>query len=660
MLVLISALIIIVGTSSGYTSEYVRIQGDQFVFRGQVVKLKGTNYYPRDHMWADIWNSWDWQEMVNDATRIKNLGLNCVRILVPYSAGGWGGANPPADRLQKLEDLVNLFGDNGIRSCITLFDWETSFPAAGTLKERDHLSYLSAIVNKLKNNEYVFMWDVKNEPDHPANIGGYDNWDANPSQRDKIVNWLQRMCAAVRSIDTNHPVSVGIRWWENVQDVIGFVDIAIFHSYWPNVNQQIIDIRSYMGSNQKPILCQEFGWPTNPKPCNRDGQLVWNYTESEQLNVYTNHLTAFSSQGIAGCLQWMTYDARPYTSDPNVSFENYFGLWRYDYSLKPAGVYYRDHFPVSLFPPRDKPPGPITNFTATPTGPGIRLSWTNPSDEDFAGTIIRVSTSGYPADPESGDLVCDKTGLPGSTDSFIHTNVQPCTTYFYSAFAYDQSRKYSVVAKTSATPGHGCLALIKQLPDGTWVAYSGAVVSAVFNEDGCIYIQTHERTCGLRVVATNTGLVPGDIVNVSGYINTRWLSGQRSERQVTNASVNKVGSGAAPEPVCVTGRFIGGAPVGLMVPGVVGGLGLNNMGLLVKISGRVSARVGNYFWLDDGSGILDIMGRVGVMVRCLFDPGVLVGQMVSCVGVVEGSVPTGWVTNRRCVHARSILDIHTY
>ena len=655
VVVVVPALIAFCAASC--SAGFVRIQGDQFVLGGQVVKLKGTNYYPRDHMWADMWNSWDWQEMVLEVGKIRALGLNCVRILVPYSAGGWGGANPPADRLQKLEQLVNLFGDNGIRSCITLFDWETSFPAAGTAKEQEHLSYLSAIVNRLKNNEYVFMWDVKNEPDHPANIGGYDNWDSNPTQRDKIVSWLQRMCNAVRAIDSNHPVSAGIRWWQNVQDVIGFVDIAVFHSYWPNVTQQINDIKSYMGGNQKPVLCQEFGWPTNPNPCNRDGQVITSYNETEQLSVYTNHLSAFTSRNVAGCLQWMTFDARAYTSDPNVSFENYFGLWRYDYTLKPAGEYYRDHFPVTPFPPRDPPPAPVSRFMATPTESGISLSWLNPSDEDFAGTIIRFSTTGYPPDPNSGTLVCNRAAAPGSSDAFFHANLEPGRTYYYSAFAYDRAPLYSTAAQASASPApRARLSAIKQWPDGTPVRLARIPVTAVFNEDGRIYVEEEDRTAAIGIFAPNSALRPGDRIDVSGCMNTRSISGQRSEREITDATVNKVGSGDPVKPVTMTCRAVGGGADGL-VPGVVDGVGANNMGLLVTIAGRVTCRVNNYLWVDDGSGVTDIMGRKGVMVRCLFDPAVAQGQVVSCVGIVEGSIPTGWPTNRRCVHARSIDDI---
>ncbi|MGB9624020.1 MAG: cellulase family glycosylhydrolase, partial [Phycisphaerae bacterium] len=400
---------------------FVAIQGDQFTYAGQVVKLKGTNYYPRDHMWADMWSSWNWSEIQSEAAMIQGLGMNCVRILVPYSNGGWGGANPPAARLQQLEDLVNLLGNKGVRSCVTLFDWETSFPAPGTSREAEHLSYLSAIVSRLKNNKNVLLWDVKNEPDHPNNIGGYDNWDSSPANRDKIVSWLHRMCDAVRAVDPNHPVSAGLRWWQNVCDVLPFVDVAMFHSYWPNIStQEIPDVKSYMGGNPKPILVEEFGWPSNPTPCNRDGQLIYDYNETAQLDLYTSHLTAFTAHNIAGGIQWMTFDAKAYTSNQYESFENYFGLWTYTYTLKPAGAYYRDHFPVSLFPvePDGVPPGPVTGLTAQAASGQVSLKWTNPSDADFVGTVIRCKTTGFPVDPTDGELVADRRKPPATPDAF--------------------------------------------------------------------------------------------------------------------------------------------------------------------------------------------------------------------------------------------------
>ena len=434
---------------------YVRIEGDQFTCDGFVVKIKGTNYYPKNHMWASMWSAWDWGEIVYETQMMRSMGLNAARILVPYSNGGWGGANPPATHLQMLEDIVNHFGANGIRSCVTLFDWETSFPAQGTLTEAQHLSYLSAIVNRLKNNKHVFAWDVKNEPDHPANIYGYDNWDSSPASRDKIVSWLRRMCNAVRAIDTNHPVSAGLRWWQNVQDVLSFVDFAIFHSYWPNIStQEIPDVKSYMGSNQRPILVEEYGWPSNPTPCRRDGQLIYDYHETSQLNLYTSHLNAFAQHNIAGGIQWMTFDAKDYSTDPDESFENYFGLWRYDYSLKPAGVYYRDHafVPQFLGAFDSTAPAPVAAMTATSEPEQSELRWTNPSDADFVATMIRMSTAGFPATPSSDTAVGLRYAAPGSKDSLVLYPLATGTTYYFSAFARDWSGNWSAVAQATATP----------------------------------------------------------------------------------------------------------------------------------------------------------------------------------------------------------------
>jgi endo-1,4-beta-mannosidase len=328
-------------------SEFVQIDEDQFVLNGTVYKIKGANYYPRDHMWANMWSEWDWEQMRSEAEMMDNYGLNAVRILVPYRNGGWNGENVPASRLNMLEDVVDLFGEKGIRSVVTLFDWETSFAEAGSDRYAEHLTYMSKIVNRLKDNPHVLMWDVKNEPDHPANYGWCDcdpgrcgDWDCNPDQRDKIVSWLRRMANAVRDVDPNHPVSAGMRWWENLPDVLDAFDVAIFHSYdWP-IEEEITDTKTLMGDNQKPILVEEWGWPSHPG----------SFTEEQQLDVYQGQIPAFIEHDISGGLVWMANDAEEYTYDPNDTFEDYFGLWRYDRSLKPAGEYYRDAYHVQQFP----------------------------------------------------------------------------------------------------------------------------------------------------------------------------------------------------------------------------------------------------------------------------------------------------------------------
>jgi|GEM_PF-6649494 len=84
----------------------------------------------------------------------------------------------------------------------------------------------------------------------------------------------------------------------------------------------------------------------------------------------------------------------------------------------------------------------------------VTLSWTNPADGDFVGTMIRCRADGtYPIDHNDGTLVCNRKSPPGSEDSFTHTeSVINGTTYYYSAFTYDEVPNYSETAHASATP----------------------------------------------------------------------------------------------------------------------------------------------------------------------------------------------------------------
>jgi hypothetical protein len=197
----------------------------------------------------------------------------------------------------------------------------------------------------------------------------------------------------------------------------------------------------------------------------------------------------------------------------------------------------------------------------------------------------------------------------------------------------------------------------KTTADGRPVGLKGKVVTAIFSADGCIYIEDADRSSGIRVVNPGTGLAVGDRVDVTGTMGTRSLSGYSSERQISSATVTRVSSGIPLQPIGVVCRDLGGEAVPPLVPGVNGGVGLNNMGLLAQIAGKVTYIVSSYIYVDDGSNIQDISGRTGVMVKCPGTPTVAVGDMVAVTGIVEGSIPTGWTTNRRYIHSRDWNDI---
>jgi hypothetical protein len=103
------------------------------------------------------------------------------------------------------------------------------------------------------------------------------------------------------------------------------------------------------------------------------------------------------------------------------------------------------------------PPAAVAVFTAGPGDEKVKLRWTNPGDSDFAKTVIRYSTSGYPGSPVGGSPVENGaggafSGAAASVDSFLHTDLANQTTYFYTAFAFDSSANYSSGTIASAMP----------------------------------------------------------------------------------------------------------------------------------------------------------------------------------------------------------------
>ncbi len=92
-----------------------------------------------------------------------------------------------------------------------------------------------------------------------------------------------------------------------------------------------------------------------------------------------------------------------------------------------------------------KIPQPVTNLYATAMGPNrIHLSWNNPSDEDFAGTVIQRKLESYPQSIGDGIRIYN-----GKSNTFTDTGLSPNTTYYYTAFAYNTSAFYSNIGPTS-------------------------------------------------------------------------------------------------------------------------------------------------------------------------------------------------------------------
>lgn len=139
----------------------------------------------------------------------------------------------------------------------------------------------------------------------------------------------------------------------------------------------------------------------------------------------------------------------------------------------------------------------------------------------------------------------------------------------------------------------------KNYVDG--VAVSLGRVSVTASVKYATYVEQIDRSAGILVTTTGT-FNQGELLNIIGEIRTA----SNGERYINPLSAAPTGRTLLLQPVGMTCRSLGGGNAGLQ-RGVVEGQGLNNIGLLVRVWGRVIAQDPSpqplWFKIDDGSGV---------------------------------------------------------
>ena len=90
-----------------------------------------------------------------------------------------------------------------------------------------------------------------------------------------------------------------------------------------------------------------------------------------------------------------------------------------------------------------------SGFTATAGDTQVSLSWSNPTDSDFAGVMIRRRSDSFPTSATDGTQVTD---TAAADTGYTDTGLTNGTAYFYTAFANDEVPNYAPQATGSAIP----------------------------------------------------------------------------------------------------------------------------------------------------------------------------------------------------------------
>ena len=217
-------------------------------------------------------------------------------------------------------------------------------------------------------------------------------------------------------------------------------------------------------------------------------------------------------------------------------------------------------------------------------------------------------------------------------------------------------------AADSATIGEA-----KSLSDGTSIAVTGSVTLL---EPAECYIESTNRSNGIRVQADTSGFALGNLVTATGTLGM--LDG---ERVIMGATLAVTGAASPIAPLGFRNNWLGGCcQVGAAslqdFVYRVGGLdvwqavaGAPNTGVLVTTWGTVNATYyspitgSHWFYIDDGCGVVSDYGDKGIIVYS--DADVHQGDFASVTGVSSTEVSFDSTSKlARSIRPRTADDVH--
>lgn len=224
--------------------EFIRVSNDGRAFvgatTGQPFVVWGVNYDHDDsgrlieEYWAD-----EWQTIEEDFREIKALGANVVRIHLQLPKFMDTSEQPNQANLAHLGKLVQLAETTGLYLDLTglgcyhkqdVPEWYDALDESARWEVQAR--FWKAIAKTCKESPAIFCYDLMNEPILAGNkvetewLGGELGGKffvqritldlAGRTREDVARQWVEKLTTAIREIDDQHLLTVGIIPWAHV------------------------------------------------------------------------------------------------------------------------------------------------------------------------------------------------------------------------------------------------------------------------------------------------------------------------------------------------------------------------------------------------------------------------------------------------------------
>ena len=173
----------------------------------------GVNYYRPGTGWApQVWKQFDAQATRRDFARMKELGVNCVRVFLSYGSFCMTPGILDTNGLAKFDQFLAIAETAGIYVHPTGPDhWEGTPEWARIDRIADERTlqglelFWKEFAARYRDHPVIFAYDLRNEPEVP--------WDT-PPLRQKWNRWAQAKYGSTEALDrawgvTNRTLSFG-------------------------------------------------------------------------------------------------------------------------------------------------------------------------------------------------------------------------------------------------------------------------------------------------------------------------------------------------------------------------------------------------------------------------------------------------------------------
>ncbi|MBI3878922.1 MAG: cellulase family glycosylhydrolase [Verrucomicrobia bacterium] len=222
----------------------VRISGDgkHFVLKGSGARFKpwGFNYLGEHETILEEYWAEKWPAIEEDFREMKKLGANVIRVHLQLPVYMSAADQTRAEELKRLRRLLDLAQDCGLYldltglGCYRLAQVPKWYDELDEARRWDvQARFWRAIAETCKGHPAVFCYSLMNEPvigeakagEHPwltGELGGFhfvqriSNKPGKRTQAEIAAAWVDRLTTAIRKVDPDHLITVGVIPWAQV------------------------------------------------------------------------------------------------------------------------------------------------------------------------------------------------------------------------------------------------------------------------------------------------------------------------------------------------------------------------------------------------------------------------------------------------------------